>query len=75
MRKIMMQTLFCGADGCQNMIQSEVDVQTGEPMPPSDPFTEMRLAVAELAEVAMTRDIENKKAIAELAEAVMGGTK
>lgn len=38
-----------------------------------DPTTQIQLAVAELAEVSAQRDIENKLAIAELAEAMTGG--
>ncbi len=44
-----------------------------KPGPPPDQFAALQLALSELAEAQATLDIENKLAIAELAEALLGG--
>ena len=56
-------------------ISENVDARKNAPKPemPADPMDEIKLAVAELAVTAAQKDAENKLAIAELAEAMMGG--
>lgn len=73
-RKVMDCYGFCDlviANGALvDVVPSEIPAP---PAPKLDPITQVQLAVAELAEVSAQRDIENKLAIAELAEAMTGG--
>lgn len=72
------------ADYARHTIDGTVLVLTNEPEPvpeddppPStepDALTQTQLAVSELAETEAAHDLENKLAIAELAETLLGGT-
>lgn len=69
--------LLTTENGVVTGVEDDVEARGNVPKPEilTDPMDEIRLAVAELAVTAAQKDAENKLAIAELAEAMIGGTK
>lgn len=65
-------------DGIVIAVEDDVESRNAqpnqpEPTQPVDPLSDVKLAVAELAELQANQDLENKVAIAELAEKMLGG--